>query len=88
MRWLLEGGRVLDPALGLDQIANVLIDGDRIEAVRPDVRPEGVPVVSAAGVPVFAVSTFDTDYVLVKADKLAEAVAALQADGYAVVWLS
>ena len=43
---------------------------------------------AARGIALFAVSTFDTDYVLVKADKLAEAVAALQADGYAVVWLS
>lgn len=39
---------------------------------------------AAAGVPVFAVSTFDTDYVLVKADRLAAAQAALRGAGYAV----
>lgn len=49
MRWLLEGGRVVDPSAGLDEVANVLIDGDRIAAVGPDLRPEGIPTVSAAG---------------------------------------
>lgn len=49
MRWLLEGGRVVDPGAGLDLVANILIDGDRIAAVDHDVRPEGVPVVSAGG---------------------------------------
>ena len=36
------------------------------------------------GIPVFAVSTFDTDYVLVKADRFAEALDALAKDGCAV----
>jgi hypothetical protein len=39
---------------------------------------------AAAGVSIFAVSTFDTDYVLVKEERLAEAVAALRAAGLAV----
>ena len=34
------------------------------------------------GIPVFAVSTFDTDYVLVKADRFSEAREALAAEGY------
>lgn len=37
-----------------------------------------------AGIPIFAVSTYDTDYLLVKADQLAAAVAALCAAGHAV----
>ena len=34
------------------------------------------------GIPVFAVSTFDTDYVLVKADRFSDAREALAAEGY------
>lgn len=39
---------------------------------------------AAAGIPIFAVSTFDTDYVLVKAGELQRAVAVLQAAGHDV----
>jgi hypothetical protein len=39
---------------------------------------------AAAGVSIFALSTFNTDYVLVKEDKLAEAMAALRAAGHEV----
>jgi hypothetical protein len=39
---------------------------------------------AAAGVPIFAVSTYDTDYVLVREERLAEAVAALRAAGHTV----
>ena len=35
-----------------------------------------------AGVSIFALSTFDTDYVLVKSERLADAVAALAAAGH------
>ncbi len=38
-------------------------------------------LLAEAGVPVFAVSTFDTDYVLVKAECLSDARAALTAGG-------
>lgn len=37
-----------------------------------------------AGVGIFALSTFDTDYVLVKAERLADAVSALRAAGHGV----
>ena len=37
-----------------------------------------------AGVSIFAISTFDTDYVLVKHEKVQQAVAALRAAGHAV----
>lgn len=39
-------------------------------------------VLAKAGVSIFALSTFDTDYILVKDDALAAAMAALQAAGY------
>lgn len=39
---------------------------------------------AAQDIPVFAVSTFDTDYVLVKAERLEAALAALAADGYTI----
>jgi hypothetical protein len=35
-----------------------------------------------AAIPIFAVSTFDTDYVLIKSDKLEPAIAALDAVGH------
>ena len=37
---------------------------------------------AAAAIPVFALSTFDTDYLLVKADRLPQALAALKGAGY------
>ena len=37
-----------------------------------------------AGVPIFALSTYDTDYVLVPGDRAADAVAALRAAGHDV----
>lgn len=37
---------------------------------------------AAAGVSVFAIATFDTDYVLVKRDRLADALSALEAAGH------
>ena len=39
---------------------------------------------AAAGIAVFAVSTFDTDYVLVKAERFEAALCALAAEGFAV----
>jgi hypothetical protein len=40
-----------------------------------------------AGISLFAISTFDTDYLLVKAERLLEAVAVLRAAGLWVEWL-
>ena len=40
---------------------------------------------ATAGVPIFAISTYDTDYVLVKAADLPRAVSALERAGHAVV---
>jgi hypothetical protein len=39
-------------------------------------------VLAKAQISIFAISTYDTDYILVKADKATEAVAALSAEGY------
>ncbi|MCX6361317.1 MAG: dihydroorotase, partial [Armatimonadetes bacterium] len=42
MRLVLRGGRVVDPANGVDQPADVVINGDRIESVaEPGVAVEG-----------------------------------------------
>jgi hypothetical protein len=41
-------------------------------------------VLAAAHISIFALSTFDTDYILVKQDRLDEAVAALRAADYDV----
>jgi hypothetical protein len=35
-----------------------------------------------AGIPIFAISTYNTDYILVKTDKLKNAVTALKGSGY------
>ncbi len=39
-------------------------------------------IVSEAQIPIFAISTFDTDYVLVKRENLEQAVVALGAAGH------
>lgn len=42
-------------------------------------------VLAEAGICVFCVSTYDTDYVLVRSDKLSAATHALSAAGYSIV---
>lgn len=44
-----------------------------------------VTPLAAAGMPIFAISTFDTDYVLVKEELLQGAVQVLEAAGHMVV---
>ncbi len=47
---LVRGGRVIDPAAGRDEIADVLIEGDIITAVAPDIdAPAGAQLVDAQG---------------------------------------
>jgi dihydroorotase len=48
VRWLLEGGRVVDPSRGFDGPADVLIENDRIVAVAPAIDFDG-PRESALG---------------------------------------
>lgn len=40
---------------------------------------------AGAGISVFVISTYDTDYLLVKETRLADAVNALRSEGYAIV---
>lgn len=40
-----------------------------------------------ASVSIFALSTYDTDYILVKKDTLSKALAALESAGHEVAWL-
>jgi dihydroorotase len=46
---LIRGGRVLDPANGLDTVADVLIEGGRIAAVGPDLAGGAEKVIEAEG---------------------------------------
>ena len=41
---------------------------------------------AAAGIPIFAIATFDTDYFLVRESELAQVVAILTTAGHAVQW--
>jgi dihydroorotase len=45
MKRLLKGGRVVDPANGIDGVRDVLIDGDRIARVGTDLPVDGATVV-------------------------------------------
>src|SRR3989442_4086313 len=49
MALLLAGGRMLDPATGALEAADVLVEGERIAAVAPSPRVDGAEQVDAAG---------------------------------------
>ena len=50
MKLLLKGGRVIDPAAGLDEPREVLIDGDKIQTLLPPGgRAEGAEVIEVSG---------------------------------------
>lgn len=49
MKLLLKGGRVIDPAANLDEPREVLIDGDRIEAILPAGAKADAEVIDASG---------------------------------------
>lgn len=42
-------------------------------------------VLAKAGISIFALSTYDTDYILVKQHKINDAISALKKDGYQVI---
>jgi dihydroorotase len=46
MKRLLKGGRVVDPANGIDGVRDVLIDGDRIARVGTDLPADGATIVA------------------------------------------
>ena len=49
MALLLRGGRVVDPSVGLDAVCDVLVDGDTIAEIGPDLKaPSGATVVECA----------------------------------------
>jgi dihydroorotase len=46
---LVTNGRVIDPASNFDAVADVLIHNGMIEAIGPNLKSEGIPVLNAAG---------------------------------------
>lgn len=48
-RVLLQGGRVIDPASGLDSVCDVLVSGERIAAIAARVEPAGAVVIDCRG---------------------------------------
>lgn len=46
---VIRGGRVIDPASGMDQTADVRVRSGRIEAIGPGLDPQGLPVLDASG---------------------------------------
>ena len=48
-RILLRGARVLDPASGFDQAADVLIAGGKVQQIAPGIPADGADVIEAAG---------------------------------------
>ncbi len=47
--YLIQGGRVIDPAAGTDGVADVLIAGGAIQQVGPGLRANGATVIAARG---------------------------------------
>ncbi|MFF3669350.1 amidohydrolase family protein [Microtetraspora malaysiensis] len=46
---LLRGGRVIDPAAGIDRVADVAVAGGKVEAVGPDLAGHAATVIDVAG---------------------------------------
>jgi dihydroorotase len=46
---LLQGGRVIDPASGLDSVSDVLVSGERIVRIGPDLSQGDAEVIDCAG---------------------------------------
>ncbi|MFN8113327.1 MAG: ACT domain-containing protein [Solirubrobacterales bacterium] len=63
--------------------AALVVDGPLEHSLTGILASIAVPLADAA-VPIFAISTYDTDWVLVPADRLALAVVALRAAGHQV----
>lgn len=49
LRLLIQGGRVIDPVSGLDQVADILIEGGRISQLGPQLDCPDAQVISASG---------------------------------------
>lgn len=48
-KWLLKGGRVVDPAADVDDVLDVLVDGSKIGAIKRGIKVSGAEVVDARG---------------------------------------
>jgi dihydroorotase len=46
---ILKNGRVIDPASGLDQVCDILVSGDRIAAIGPDLAADGAEIIDCRG---------------------------------------
>ncbi|MHB1127758.1 MAG: dihydroorotase [Bacillota bacterium] len=50
MKWLIKGGRVVDPASGMDRVADVLVEHGKVVAVAKGIAAgDGAQVIEAAG---------------------------------------
>lgn len=49
MKMIIKGGRVIDPANGIDAVADILIDGGVISAIGKDIEAYDAEVISAEG---------------------------------------
>ena len=49
MKTLVKNIRAIDPALGLDEVCDILIDGDRIAEVGQDLSADGAEILDRAG---------------------------------------
>ena len=49
MAYLIKGAHVVDPQLGLDEVLDVLIEGDKIAQTGHDLTGDGAEVVDGTG---------------------------------------
>ena len=49
MKILIKGGRVLNPATNLDEIADVLVEDDKVVAIEKEITADADKVIDAAG---------------------------------------
>ncbi|MEN6462350.1 MAG: dihydroorotase [Syntrophomonas sp.] len=49
MRLLVKGGRVIDPANGINEVADVLIENGKILTVKAGIKPDGCEVINVSG---------------------------------------
>jgi hypothetical protein len=78
-----DAGAVPADAQSSDGWAALVVDGPLAHSLTGVLVSIAAPLAEAA-VPIFAVSTYDTDWVLVPADRLVDAVEALRGAGHAV----
>jgi len=49
MRWLIKGGRVVDPSQNLDEVLDILIEEDTIKAIEKNISVSDIEVIDAKG---------------------------------------